>query len=212
MVLAQRPGVGGLPLESGDRLSRDEFERRYLTRPDIKKAELVEGVVFVASPVRLSEHAEPHANIVYWLNHYRRRHRGLRIADNGTLRLDDRNEVQPDVMLFRPASAGGVAVVDEDGYVSGAPELVVEIAASSASHDLGAKMQAYQRSGVQEYVVWQILEERIEWFRLVEGSFRPLGPVRDQVFESQVFPGLRLDMAGLLAGNLDAAVAPMESP
>ena len=32
------------PLESGDHLTRHEFERRYQARPDIKKAELIEGV------------------------------------------------------------------------------------------------------------------------------------------------------------------------
>jgi Uma2 family endonuclease len=165
--------------------------------------------VFVASPVRLSEHAEPHANIVYWLNHYRRRHPELRIADNGTLRLDDRNEVQPDAMLFKP-SAAGPAVIDDDGYVSGPAEFVAEVAASSASHDLGAKMRAYERNGVQEYVVWQILEGRIDWFELTDGRFRAKGPAAGSVYESSVFPGLRLDVAAMLAGDLDAAVAPMD--
>jgi Uma2 family endonuclease len=210
-VIAYRLKPQGLPLESGDRLTRKEFERRYLTRSDIKKAELIEGVVFVGSPVRLPEHAEPHADIMYWLGHYRRRHPECRVADNGTARLDEENEPQPDAMMFLDRAAGGQAEVDADGYLQGAPELVVEIAASSASHDLGAKMVAYQRNGVQEYIVWQILEDRIDWFRLEGGQFKLVSPVEGQV-ESRVFPGLRLDVAAMVAGDLDAAVAPMERP
>lgn len=211
MVLAQRTKPTGLPLESGDRLTRAEFERRYTSRPDIKKAELIEGVVFVGSPVRLPEHAEPHADIMYWLGYYRAKHPGCRVADNGTVRLDEQNEPQPDAMMFRVQAHGGQAEVDADGYLRGAPELVVEVAASSASHDLGAKMAVYERTGVQEYVVWQILEERIEWFRLIGGRFASKAPIAGSVFESDVFPGLRLDAAGMIAGDLAAAVAPMDA-
>ena len=50
--------VGGdtatLPLENGDRLTRAEFERRYAAMPRLKKAELIEGIVYVPSPVRYS--------------------------------------------------------------------------------------------------------------------------------------------------------------
>ena len=202
MVLAPHAKPSGLPLESGDRLTRAEFERRYATRPDIKKAELVEGVVYVASPVKLPEHAEPHADVVWWLGAYRKRHPGCRVADNGTVRLDESNEPQPDAMLFREAGSGGQARIDDDGYLEGAPELVVEVSASSASYDLGAKKAAYERNGVREYIVWQILEERIDWFVLRAGRFEALNPGPGGIFESTVFPGLRLHVAALLSGDL----------
>ncbi len=195
-----------LPLESGDRLTRDEFERRYTTRPDIKKAELVEGVAYVASPVRIPEHAEPHACTVFWLGAYVAKHPECRFADNGTVRLDPDNELQPDVMLFRRQAAGGQSTVDDDGYLQGAPELVVEIAASSASYDLGPKKEAYRRNGVREYVVWQILEERIDWFRLDGGAYAPI-PSTNGVIESREFPGLRLNVPAMLAGDLAAVQA-----
>lgn len=191
-----------LPLESGDRLTRDEFERRYETRPDIKKAELVEGVVYVASPVRLPQHAEPHGDMVFWLKAYQLLHRDCRAADNGTVRLDERNEPQPDVMLYR----SGPDRLDEDDYLAGAPELAVEVSASSASYDLGPKMEAYRRNGVREYVVWQILEERIDWFRLTDGKYEPVAPTGG-VIESVEFPGLRLDVGAMLAGDLAAVQA-----
>lgn len=39
------------PLENGDGLSRAEFERRYDAMPELKKAELLEGIVYMAAPV-----------------------------------------------------------------------------------------------------------------------------------------------------------------
>lgn len=206
MNVAERTTPRCLPLESGDRLTRAEFERRYSTRADIKKAELIEGVVYVSSPVRIPEHAEPHGHVVTWLGVYVARHPEARLADNGTVRLDADNEPQPDVMLFRRSEAGGQAVIDEDGYLEGAPELVVEIAASSASHDLGAKMNVYRRNGVREYIVWQILEARIDWFELVEGVYEAKRANSAGVFESAVFPGLRLDGAAMLRGDLAAVL------
>lgn len=186
-----------LPLESGDRLTRDEFERRYETRPDIKKAELVEGVVYVASPVRIPQHAEPHGDMVFWLKAYQALYPECRVADNGTVRLDEENEPQPDVMMFRNRPGR----IDDDDYLAGAPELVVEVSASSASYDLGPKMEAYRRNGVREYVVWQILEERIDWFRLTGGGYETVAP-KDGVLESAEFPGLRLNVVAMMAGDL----------
>jgi len=50
-------------LENGDRLNRDEFERRYIAS-NIKKAELIEGIVHVASPLRYTPHGKPHSHII----------------------------------------------------------------------------------------------------------------------------------------------------
>lgn len=207
MTAPAKDSPTGLPLESGDRLTRAEFERRYSTRPDIQKAELVEGVVYVASPVRISQHAEPHGHMVWWLGSYVTSHPESRFADNGTVRLDDQNEPQPDAMLFRRKSEGGQAIVDADDYLEGAPELVVEIAASSASYDLGSKKDAYRRNGVREYIVWQILEQRIDWFRLVDGDYRLVPADSEGVVESALFPGLRLDVAAMLRSDLKAVRA-----
>ena len=211
MTTVEHPKALGLPLESGDRLTRDEFERRYCTRPDIKKAELIEGVVYVASPVRIPQHAEPHGYMVFWLNAYRVNHPDCRVADNGTIRLDPDNEPQPDVMLFRAPDNGGQARIDEDGYLVGAPELVVEISASSASYDLGAKKEAYRRNGVQEYIVWQILELRIDWFRLANGAYQSVAANQAGVIESEVFPGLRLNVSAMLEGDLAAVQSALHS-
>jgi Uma2 family endonuclease len=126
-----------MALESGDRLTREEFHRRYCARPDLKRAELVEGVVYVSSPVRVSRHGEPNGRMVVWLGTYVALHPESRFANDATVRLDTRNEVQPDALLFREIP-GGPAISDDD-YLDGAPQLVVEIAASSASYDLHDK-------------------------------------------------------------------------
>jgi Uma2 family endonuclease len=189
------------PLESGDRLSRDEFERRYHTTPKKFKAELIEGVVYVASPVRVY-HATPHAYIIGWLFTYCAATPGVQVADNSTVRLDLDNEPQPDALLRIESLTLGNSRISEDGYVEGAPELVVEIAASSASLDLGAKLQAYRRNGVREYLVWQVLDQRLDWFILEGSSFVALEPEDDRTSRSQTFPGLWLDKTALLDGDL----------
>jgi Uma2 family endonuclease len=205
--IAEKSNRKCIPLESGDRLTRAEFERRYSARPDIKKAELIEGVVYVASPVSTEEHGAPHFQLTTWLGVYVARTPGVIPAIDSTVRLDTDNEVQPDLFLAWDEPHGGRARL-VDGYLEGPPDLVVEIAASSASHDLNAKMHVYRRNGVREYIVWQIYDERIDWFRLnADGVYETVAPAADGVIESEVFPGLRLDVAALMRGDLAAVIA-----
>lgn len=206
MSIAERTKPKCIPLESGDRLTRAEFERRYSARPDIKKAELIEGVVYVASPVRTEEHGQPHFELTTWLGVYVSRTPGTIHATDSTVKLDADNEFQPDLFLAWDAAHGGTVQL-EDGYVVGAPELVVEISASTASRDLSLKMDVYRRNGVKEYVVWQVYEERIDWFRLNEdGVYETVAPSEQGTLESQAFPGLRLDSAAMLRGDLGAVL------
>ena len=187
------------PLESGDRLTRAEFERRYEATPEPFKAELIEGVVYVASPVRVF-HGTPHAALVTWLGVYWTATPGVSVADNTTTRLDLDNEPQPDALLR--IEVGGSSTISEDGYIEGAPELVAEIATSSAAIDLGAKQNAYRRNGVQEYLVWQTFENRFSWFRLQAEEFVVIEPDADGMIRSRVFPGLWLNVPALLEGRM----------
>jgi Uma2 family endonuclease len=158
------------PLESGDRLTRREFERRYHAMPRVKKAELIEGVVYMPSPVRFRNHAEPHGWVIGWLVTYCAATPGVRLGDNATVRLDMDNEVQPDALLRLEPEVGGHSRLSADDYVEGPPEFIVEIATSSAAYDLHDKLRVYRRNEVQEYVVWQIYYERLDWFVLREGA------------------------------------------
>ncbi|PSB19379.1 Uma2 family endonuclease [filamentous cyanobacterium CCP2] len=190
------------PLENGDRLNSIEFERRYQAMPGVKKAELVEGVVYMASPLRFEPHAEPYGDLIGWLWSYKIATAGVRLGDNPTVRLDLDNEPQPDAVLLIDAQVGGQSYLGEEGYIEGAPELVAEVAASSASIDLGDKKRAYRRNGVQEYLVWQVFDQRIDWFSLQNGEYVVLPPDAEGVIRSQVFPGLWLNHTALLQGQM----------
>jgi Uma2 family endonuclease len=198
------------PLQAGDLLTRREFERRYEAMPHIKKAELIEGVVYMGSPVHVEAHASPHANMVGWLTVYRAATPGIRLADNATLRLDPDNEPQPDIMAWIGPDTGGKSRRTEDDYLEGAPELIVEIAATSASIDLRDKKRVYRRAGVQEYIVWQVYDRRIDWWELREGEYIPLQPDAAGVVRSQVFPGLWLDVPSMLTDDMAKVLAVLQ--
>lgn len=198
------------PLEGGDRLTRREFERRYQTLPKRWKAELIEGVVFMASPVHYQSHSEPHGHIIGWLTVYCAATSGVRLGDNATVRLDVDNEVQPDALLRLKSNVGGGSRISEDDYVEGAPEMVIEISASSATIDLTDKLRVYRRNGVQEYLVWQVYDKRLDWFRLNEGEYTPLSPDSHGLIHSQVFPGLHLAVTALLAGDMATVLAELQ--
>ncbi|MDA1015191.1 MAG: Uma2 family endonuclease [Planctomycetota bacterium] len=192
---------GEIPtLQAGDRLTLDEFLQRYETMPDVDFAELVEGVVYMSSPVSADGHGEPHFDFVTWLGVYRARTAGVLGGDNSTLKLDLDNAPQPDGYLRLLPEHGGRARL-ADGYLEGAPELIVEISASSASYDLHDKLQAYRRNGVREYVVWRVWDRAVDWFKLQEGRFEKQQP-SGGVLKSQVFPGLWLDVDAVIAGDL----------
>lgn len=198
------------PLENGDRLTRPEFERRYAGAAHIQKAELIEGRVFVASPLRFRQHSEPHSRLHGWLWTYQIATPGLRLGIEPTVRLDLDNEPQPDIVLLIDTACGGRAQLTENDYLEGPPELVIEIAASSAAIDLGDKMQAYRRNGVQEYLVWQAFENQLNWFQLVEGEYQTCLPDRDGIIRSRQFPGLWLAIAPLLQGDMVQVLAVLQ--
>ena len=198
------------PLESGDRLSRHEFECRYTAMPHLKKAELIEGVVYVSSPLRFKSHGQPHGDLIIWLGTYKVSTPGVELGDNATVRLDLDNEPQPDVLLLIDEKLGGQAKISEDDYIEGAPELVAEVAASSASNDLYDKKRAYRRNGVQEYIVWQILENKVDWFSLQNDEYVTLEADANGVIKSRIFPGLWLDMTALLTGEMTKVLAVLQ--
>ena len=196
------------PLENGDKLTRHEFERRYHAMPNLKKAELIEGVVYVASPLRIKSHGEPHAYIMTWLGVYKAATPGIGFADNATVLIDTDNESQPDALLR--IETGGQSRINKDDYVEGAPELIVEIAASSASYDLHEKLKVYRRNQVQEYLIWRVYDHQFDWFRLQQGEYIQLQANADNIICSQIFPGLWLDKIALLGGDLGTVLAVLQ--
>lgn len=199
-----------LPLENGDRLTRAEFERRYNAMPDLKKAELIEGIVYKGSPVSHKHHSRPHFHLIGWLAYFEAATPRLEGGDNGSVRLDEDNMPQPDCFMFIQRARGGQSRVDEDDYIEGAPELVAEVASSNASYDLNAKLRVYREHGVKEYIVWRVRNRAIDWFVLRDGEYVRLTAAEDGILKSELFPGLWLDPAAMLDGNLARVLAVLD--
>ncbi len=195
----------GIPkLVAHDRLSRAEFERRYAAMPDNMKAELLNGAVFVAQPARHVYHGRPQSILQVWLGYYAELTPGVDLGDDSSLRLSDDDEPQPDLLLRIPAERGGTSNLDAEGHLTTAPELVVEVAASSANYDLHDKLDVYCRYGVQEYVVHRTEDGEVDWFVRRDGSYVRQARDEDGCYRSLVFPGLCLDVSALLRGDLPA--------
>ena len=199
-------------LENGDRLTRHEFERRYTAMPYQKKgsnkAELIEGIVYIASPLRFESHAQPHGNIIGWLWNYQIATESITLGIEPTVRLDLDNEFQPDAVMFIP---GRGASITADDYIQGAPELVVEIATSNVSIDLHDKKAAYRRNGVQEYIIWRTLDREIDWFSLQDGEYIRLELDENSIIKSKVFPGLWLAVEAIMSGSTADVLAVLQS-
>jgi Uma2 family endonuclease len=203
------------PLESGDNLGALEFLRRYEAMPDVKKAELIEGTVYMPSPVRLA-HAAPDTLIQTWLGSYAARTPGTQAAGNVTVRLDSENVPQPDALLRILPECGGQTRLDVAGYLFGPPELIVEVAASGVAIDLHDKLRAYRRAAVREYLVWRTLDRQFDWFVLDQDEYRSNAPDNQGVLRSPHFPGLALALEALLdhdsAKVLDVLQTSLQDP
>jgi Uma2 family endonuclease len=189
------------PLESGDSLGAAEFLRRYESMPGVKKVELIEGIVYMPSPVRLA-HGAPDTLIQTWLGSYAARTPGTQAAGNVTVQLDAVNVPQPDALLRILPECGGETSLDPAGYLLGPPELIVEVAASSVAIDLHEKLRAYRRAGVREYLVWRTLDLQFDWFVLDQDEYRSNAPASPGLLRSPHFPGLVLAVDALLNHDL----------
>jgi len=199
------------PLENGERLTAPEFLRRYEAMPEVKKAELIEGIVYMPSPVRFDGHAVPDTLMQFWLMSYVVQTPGTQAGGNGTVRLDIENVPQPDVILRITEECGGLSRLEEKGYLVGPPELIVEIAASSTSIDLHDKLRAYRRNGVKEYLVWRTLADAVDWFVLADGDYQRQAPDRKRHLRSFTLPGLVLNVPALLAQDGGAVLATLNT-
>lgn len=210
MSTAERsPVEAGLPpLVEGQRLDQPTFHARYLAMPPGTRAELIDGVVFMPSPVG-SEHSSAHVPPIVWLALYSRRTPGTKTHDNATTILGWRSEPQPDGLLRLLPECGGRTRV-EKGFLHGPPELVVEVSHTTRYVDLGPKLGDYERAGVLEYVVRTIEPDAVHWFRSEGGRLVPVGPDAEGLLRSRIFPGLWLDPAALLAGDLDLLIETLD--
>lgn len=196
-----------LLFEPGDRMSREEFLERWERMPELKRAELIDGVVYMPSPLSLA-HGESDALLVLFLGMYAVRTPGCSSAMNPTWFMLE-SAPQPDCVLRIMPEHGGRSGV-RGKFGSGSPELVAEIALSSRSYDLGPKLALYQRAEVPEYLAVLQEEQRVEWRILEQGRYRLMQPGPDGVFRARIFPGLWLDSAALLAQDGARLLATLE--
>jgi Uma2 family endonuclease len=186
-------------LVEGQRLDQPKFHALYEAMPSGTRAELINGVVYMPSPVGL-EHGEAHVPVIIWLDYYAEQTPGVRVLDNATIILGWKSEPQPDGMLRILPECGG-RTWNERGIVHGAPELVVEVAKATRYIDLGPKLDDYERAGVLEYVVRAVDPDEIFWFGQEQGELVPRSIGEDGLYRSSVFPGLWLDPQALLDCN-----------
>lgn len=190
------------PLEAGDHLDQTTFHARYAAMPASFRAELIGGTVIVPSPLSRA-HGVHHSLSIMWLGQYWIATPGTLTWDNVTTILSDEDEVQPDAgLIIEPAYGGQTGVTAED-YTTGPPELIVEIASSSASMDLHAKRRLYEQAGVLEYVVVMVRQRAMHWFVRQQGTYAEMATDADGVYRSHVFPGLWLEIEAFL--RLDGA-------
>ena len=188
------------PLENGERLDQPTVHARYEAMPEGTRAELIGGIVYMHSPAK-STHGRKHSLIARWLGMYEDSTPGAETHVESSTLLGPENEPQPDCCLLITPECGG-QTSEKDEWLVGAPELVVEVALSSASLDLHAKKADYEKCGVREYAVVALRHRRVYWFVLREETLTELSAGPDGVFRSETFPGLWLDAAALLAGNM----------
>jgi Uma2 family endonuclease len=184
------------PLEAGDRLDQKTFHERYEAMPSNVRAELIGGIVFMPSPLRIP-HGRMHGKVCQWLFTFEDATPGTQAFDNASTILDPQSEPQPDCsLLIAVPGKGQTREVDE--YIVGAPELVVEVASSSEAIDLHLKRDDYERVGVKEYVVVALRQRLVLWLIARNGRFEELAPGSDGIYRSEIFPGLWLDPEALL--------------
>ena len=195
-------------LRDGDRLTRDEFMRRWEQMPDLKWAELIDGIVYMPSPVS-DIHGDFQIRLGYWLVSYTAATAGCAARDAGTWLMSEDSAPQPDLSLRIDAKFGGQSRLDGD-YPAGAPELVVEISHTTSAKDMGAKLRLYERSGVLEYVTIRPRKQQIIWRELIKGRYREIAPDKDGLLRSRIFPGLWLNPVAVWAGDVQALAATLQ--
>ena len=191
-----------LPLQNGDRLTREEFERRYFAMPDVIKAELLEGEVYIPSRDRLRICAQYRMAFTLWIGNYIAYTSGLSAGLNSTVMIDQDNEPLPDIVMLIKPEFGGQIRLDVEGYIHGAPEFVADITDNIEIREWRKKRTVYRRNHVLEYIVWRVCDDAIDWFAFRDGDCTLLQPDSNGILKSATFPGLWLDVAAMLQRDL----------
>jgi Uma2 family endonuclease len=188
------------PLENGDHLDQPTFHERYEAMPEGFRAELIGGTVYMPSPQK-APHGKGQKLVARWLDEYAEATPGTDVVVNSTQILGPASEPQPDACLFITPEYGGQVFIDDEEYLQGSPELLVEVSSASESIDLNQKKLDYQQAGVREYVVVALRAKEVFWFVLQRDQYKSVRLPADGIFRSRVFPGLWLDAGAMLRND-----------
>jgi Uma2 family endonuclease len=210
MATAKAPRTERLPpLENGDQLDQKTFHARYEAMPEDCRAELIGGIVYMPSPQKVP-HSRARKLVLRWLDEYTEATPGTETLANNTQILGPDSEPEPDACLFIEPEFGGQVYMDEDEYLNGSPELIVEVSSSTASIDLHRKKHDYQKAGVREYVVLALRLQQVFWFIRQRGKYREVALPTDGIFRSREFPGLWLDAEAMLRNQRQGVLAALK--
>jgi Uma2 family endonuclease len=195
-------------LHSGDRMKQAEFHRIYKRMPADFVAELIGGIVYVASPLK-RRHGTNHLPLGTLLYTYEAHTPGVESGDNTTILLGEESEPQPDLFLRVLPEHGGRSRTSVDDYILGPVEFICEITHSRQAIDLHGKREDYTRHGVLEYLVVSLRELQLRWFDL--SADRELTIAGDGILRSFTFPGLWIHAEALLAKDYAAMMATLQA-
>jgi Uma2 family endonuclease len=155
--------------------------------PEGLKADLIDGVIHVASPDNLK-----HYEIDFWLAEIiarflrKRKIKGRVFGWRIAFRLDDENGPEPDLAYVGPERTHLIRAT----HVKGPPDWALEIVSpSSVERDYTQKHDQYERFGVPEYWIIDPVEERMTCYRLGKnGKYKEIRS-REGKIHSQVIPG-----------------------
>jgi hypothetical protein len=198
------------PLADGQLVSLEEFEQRFDATPDLKHAELLDGVAYLRHDGRAFA-GSCRAALIGWLGVYSASTRFLLPGAHGHVALDDRNELQPDAILAVRPEAGGTVVLDATGVVRSAPDFAADVFTTTNATLLPKRIAAHERGGTLEYLVWYAEHKCVDWLVRERGEFVAMNPdPADGLLKSVAFPGLWLDATALLNGDLDTVLAALQ--
>jgi Uma2 family endonuclease len=146
----------------------------YKSLPEGTLAELIDNVIYM-SPSPISKHQVILNKInVQFYNHLAKNNAGIVYVSPLDVYLDEKsNAVQPDLSVVLNE---GNARVDENGYINGAPDLIVEILSpGNAQHDLVSKKELYERFGVKEYWIVDPETRKAQGFQFQKGKYILIG-------------------------------------
>ena len=172
-------------------------EQFYWLVSDDRKADLIDGVIYVAPPDSL----RANQLTAFVLRLFQGFVEGCAIGGHVffcryAFRLSEFSAPEPDVAYVRPERVGLV----EEGGMRGGPDVAVEVVSRESRHrDYDLKRRLYEEASVPEYWMIDPIQQRVEFLVLEEGRYQLAALEENRLFRSRALPGFWIDVDWLLA-------------